>query len=36
MKLARSIFATRLRAIALGGAAVGLAQLALFGGTPRP
>ena len=35
MKLARSIFATRLRAIALGGAAVGLAQLALFGGSAQ-
>ena len=35
MKSARSILTTRLRAIALGGAAVGLAQLALFGGSAQ-
>jgi len=35
MKSARSTLTTRLRAIALGGAAVGLSQLALFGGSAQ-
>lgn len=35
MKSARSIFSSRLRAIALSGAAVGLAQLTLFGGSAQ-
>ena len=35
MKSARSILTTRLRAIALGGAAVGLAQLTLLGGSAQ-
>ena len=35
MKSARSIFNSRLRAIALSGAAIGVAQLALFGGSAQ-
>ena len=35
IKSARSIFSSRLRAIALSGAAVGLAQLTLFGGSAQ-